>query len=97
MVRETSTSREVLRVYLDGVAQNVRDKYGVDVWFGEIMGKRWSYIAGCREDGLCHSYISPCRIRLSERFGLISNGWDNIPIDESDQILSSLRGELKEI
>jgi hypothetical protein len=71
------------------MARRIRDTYGVNVWFAEIMGKRWSYIAGCMEDG--ETLLPPRRIELNGRFGIISDGWDRIPADESEAVVSSLR------
>ena len=89
MARETSISREALKLYLDQTAQHIGKAYGVDVWFAEIMGRRWSYIAGRKEQGT--SLLPPRRIELTGRFGIVSNGWENIPADEIKRLIASMR------
>ncbi len=89
MVKETFTSEETLIArHFDQMVQHIWVMYGVNVWFAEIMGKRWSYITGRKEKGT--SLLPPRRIKITDRFGFISDGWENIPADESGIIISSL-------
>ena len=93
MANGTSTSRKLLTGYLDQVAQRIQETYGVHVWFAEIMGRRWSYIAGRKEEE--PSLLPPRRIELTGRFGIVSDGWENIQADESEIIVSLLREAIK--
>ncbi len=89
MVNGTSTSKNELQMYFTEMARRIRDTYGIDVWFAEITGKRWSYLAG--RTGEEESPLPARRIELTDRFGMISDEWDRIPADESEAIVSSLR------
>lgn len=94
MASGISTSRERLKAHFDRTAQRIRDTYGVDIWFAEIMGRRWSYIAGRREEGGALS--PPRRIELTGRFGIVSDGWNRIPADEGEAIVASLKKAVEE-
>ncbi len=89
MEKETCIFRQTLTGYLNWTARYIQETYGVNVWFAEIMGRRWSYIAGSR--GEESSLSPPSRIEITDRFGLVSDGWENIPSDESEAIISRLR------
>lgn len=76
---------------LNRIAQEIERRYGAKLWFAEILGKRWSYIAGVRQG----SPASPLQyIILTSRLGMVAEGWEQIP--EKDQIflLSFLRDYL---
>lgn len=90
MERETFTFKEGLKVYLNQMAQRMMETYGVDVWFAEIMGKRWSYIAGRKKEKDV-ALLPPRRIELTGRFGIVSDGWERVPTDEAEIIISLLR------
>ena len=89
MANGTSTSKDELQIYFNEMARRIRDTYGVNIWFAEIMGKRWSYLAGMTGEG--DPLLAARRIELTDRFGIISDGWDRIPADESEAIVASLR------
>jgi hypothetical protein len=93
MEKGTSTSKESLIARLVSTVSHVKEQYGVDIWFAEILGKRWSYIAGSTQGG--DSLLPPERIELSERFGLVSDGWSQIPAGEREKIVSSLKEAVK--
>ena len=71
MVKGTYTSD-----LLNKISKEVKEKFGVSVWFAEIMGRRWSYIAGEKaEDDL---FLPPERIQLSDKLGLVIEGEANV-------------------
>jgi len=73
---------------LTNLAKLIKKKYGVNVWFVEILGKRWSYVAGQRvEDSSIFPY--EC-VPISERFGVVSDRWKQIPLESREQIKSLL-------
>lgn len=89
MAKEISFFNEKLEAHLESVAEKIDKEYGVQVRFVKIMGKRWSYIAG-RNDSADFP-IFPQRIEITDRYGLVSNGWQRIPVTESERIISSLQ------
>lgn len=92
MARETSISEDLIDKFTY-ISDLVKEKYGACVWFAEILGNRWSYIAGQKEGEV--SILPPQRIRLSKRFGIVSDTWEKIPVTEKGELLSSLKGQIK--
>ncbi|WP_353684474.1 hypothetical protein V4D30_01395 [Thermodesulfovibrio sp. 3907-1M] len=64
---------------LSEIADFVKEKYGANIWFVEIMGKRHSYIAGHKEE----SFLPAEVIYLSERYAVVSNEWEKIKEKEA--------------
>lgn len=93
MEKETSTSKEKLIKKLIYVTNLVKEKYNVSIWFAEILGKRWSYIAGQKEVEI--SLLPPERIELNKQFGIVSDGWHKIPVNEREKLISSLKEMIK--
>ncbi|RUM35139.1 MAG: hypothetical protein DSY33_00335 [Archaeoglobus sp.] len=74
MVRETYTSEFLEK--LTCISKEVKEKFGVAVWFAEILGRRWSYIAGEKaEEDL---FLPPERVQLSDRLGVVIEGEANV-------------------
>jgi len=66
---------------LNSVAGLAGKTFGARLHFAEILGRRWSYIAGeIGEQPLEHEVY---RIPLEGRIGLVSDGWG--AISESDR------------
>jgi hypothetical protein len=84
MGRETFISKFV------NLADEIKKKYGVNLWLVEVLGKRHSYIAGHKED----SFLPPEPIYLNERFAVVSNEWEKIPEHEKKALIKTLKEEL---
>lgn len=87
MAKETSISRMALIGKLNDLAETVRDRHGVSIWFVEILGRRWSYVAGLRDD---LSFLPPERIELNGRYGVVSNRWNEIAAEEKEKLINSV-------
>ena len=74
---------------LEVIAEEIYSRYGVRVWFSEILGKRWSHIAGW--GGYDPTPIH--QILLSPRYG-VTIGGDEIPEAEREALLSFIKKEL---
>lgn len=89
MEKETFTSKNSktkdLLLELNKIAEFVKEKYGANIWFVEIMGKRLSYIAGNKED----SFLPPEIIYITDKYAVVSNEWEKIP--EKDEIISAIK------
>jgi len=92
MEKGTFTSKKDLKESLRQVAALIKRNYGVSVWFVEILGKRWSYLAGEEE------MISPVneRVKINERFGLIADRWKGIPAKDRHKIIASVKRIIRE-
>ncbi len=91
MARETYTSEFLEKLSL--ISKEVKEKFGVTVWFAEILGKRWSYIAGEKSDDI---FMPPERIKLSERLGAVVE-FDEISDEELEEIVKFLREKVKSL
>lgn len=67
------------------IAEFVKEKYGANIWFVKILGKRHSYIAGYREE----SFFPPEVVYLNERYAIVSDDWERI--GEKEEILSMIK------
>ena len=76
---ETATDNLGLSDSLYMVARHVKEEFGVRLWFVEIMGPRWSYIAGTTPEHPPELDIH--RIKLEENIGLVSDSWKGLPDD----------------
>ncbi|MBC7217516.1 MAG: hypothetical protein H5U36_05030 [Candidatus Caldatribacterium sp.] len=83
---------EELEKALAAIAEMLRERFGARVWFAEILGKRWSHIAGCGGD----FPIPPEQILLTPRFGLVAEAWGSISCAEKERLLSFLRDFLSQ-
>lgn len=88
---QETCSPEMPDEVLNRIAQEVERRYGAKLWFAEILGKRWSYRAGVRQD----FPVSPLHhITLTPRFGMVAEGWEQIPEKDRFLLLSFLRDYL---
>jgi len=83
--------KEIFISNFEKLANEIKAKYGVNVWLVEILGKRHSYVAGHKED----SFLPPEEIILNERFAVVSNEWEKIPEREKEEFIEKLRGFLR--
>ncbi len=74
---------------LEVIAEEIYSRYGVRAWFSEILGKRWSHIAGW--GGYDPTPIH--QILLSPRYGMTIEG-EKIPETEREALLSFIKKEL---
>lgn len=88
MAIETSISRTALIGKLNDLAEAVRDRHGVSIWFVEILGRRWSYVAGLLDD---MSLLPPERIELNGRYSIMSDRWNDIAAKEKEQIITLVK------
>ncbi len=79
MARGTYTSE-----ILNEISKEVKEKFGVCVWFAEILGRRWSYIAGEKSDDL---FMPPERIKINDRLGVVIECEDEEKLKEVIEFL----------
>ena len=61
---------------LDAVAELAGKGFGVRLWFVQILGRRWSYLAGEMPEHPTGSDIQ--RIELERNIGLASDSWEGL-------------------
>ena len=83
MGKETSTFRE-----FSELAFEIKRKYGIGLQLVEIIGSRWSFVAGEEDE---ESFLPPERIRVGRRFGIVSTCWSRLPDFEKEKILTVVK------
>ena len=73
---------------LNVVSQLARDYLGVHIWFVEILGRRWSYIAGDVIDQPAKSEVQ--RIPLQGDIGAVSDNWEILSAAHQAQLVALL-------
>ena len=86
---EEKVKKRSVEEKLEVIAEEIYSRYGVRVWFSEVLGKRWSHIAGW--GGYDPTPIH--QILLSPRYGVTIEG-DEIPEVEREALLSFIKKEL---
>jgi len=74
---------------LDRIAEEVRERFGVGVWFAEVLGRRWSFIAGEMNEEL---FFPPKKVRLGSLGVVIECDED----ERVEEIVSFITSRLKE-
>ncbi len=77
MAREICTSN--FNTKLEALAREVKEKFDVGVWFAEVLGKRWSFIAGEKSEEL---FFPPKKILLYSNLGVVVECEDEEIVDE---------------
>lgn len=85
MEKETFISR-----FLE-LVNELKEKYTINIWLVEVLGKRHSFLAGHKED----SFLPTEMIYINERLALVSDEWWKLPEEEKLKLLETLRKELK--
>ncbi len=73
---------------LDAVSRLVDEAFGTRLRFVEVLGRRWSYLAGEMGDRPAQSDLT-C-IRLNGKFGLVSDAWGTISEAERAKLIAFL-------
>ena len=74
---------------LGSIARSARDDFGARLWFVEILGRRWSYIAG--EVGDEPSQSETFCIPLDEKVSLVSDRWGDLSDVDRGRLISFVR------
>ncbi len=82
-------AREPARA-LGAVAAHLAEAHGARVWFAEILGRRWSYLAGHRAELPSATPVE--RIPLGGSVGLVAASWGRLAPGQVARLLAWLRG-----
>jgi hypothetical protein len=83
-----ATAGRDLRVALDVVSSQVAETFGARIWFAQILGRRWSYIAGLKSER--PSRHQAAQIRLSAGIGLVAESWGEMSPKEQGRLQAFL-------
>ena len=72
---------------LSEISEHVYEHFGINLWFVEILGRRWSYIAGRTSP----SFSPPEHIQLNEQYGLLADEWQELPEDQREHLVNWLK------
>ena len=61
---------------LDAVARLAQSQCGAQIWFVQILGRRWAYVAGCRSPGPVAGPLQ--RASLGGGIGMVSDDWGTL-------------------
>lgn len=86
---DQSTCHLPLACALQRIALAAADAFGARLWFVEILGKRWSYLAGYVCDGPAGDAIS--RIPLDAGIGLVAESWGRLQHDDRAKLIAFLK------
>ncbi len=89
MEKETSISKDIIIVF-NQKAQEIKDKYSLNLQLVEIFGSRWSYVAGYIDKNRVN--LPPVKLKLTDKIGvLIYNG------NQTSLVLEKIQSTLLEI
>lgn len=85
-----STDALPLVPVLDRIAELAHEAFGARIWFAEILGRRWSHIAGRAGDGPSES--ETCWTTLTADIGLVWDTWGSLSqVDDRAELIAYLR------
>ena len=73
---EKETSGHDLKTALDTLSQRARGGLSLQIWFVEILGRRWSYVAGEKIEKPPEADVH--RIFLKNNIGAVSDTWEKL-------------------
>ena len=82
-----SLSKEKIQV-LETLVKKFKEVYNFELYFCEILGNRWSFIAG---DSL--SYLPQTRVEITKNLGMIIDD-SNIPDKDLENIIAIIKKEI---
>lgn len=87
-VGHTAVSRD-LHVALDIISSLAEEAFGARIWFAQILGRRWSYIAGLRSERPAWSETE--KIPLGSGIGLVAENWGALSLREQGRLRAFLK------
>ena len=70
------------------ISRLVNEAFGAHLWFAEILGRRWSYLAGKVDETPLADKM--CRIPLDENIGLVSDCWGTLSEGQREKLVGFL-------
>jgi hypothetical protein len=90
---EVAAGQTELRHRLQLIAAKAQEAFGAMIWFAEIFGPRWSYIAGTRSIALDSGNIR--KIPLGEGLGLVFTTWGTMTTSQQTALIGLIKRQIK--
>ena len=90
---ESAAGRKGPRHRLQLMASRAQEAFGVMIWFAEIFGRRWSYIAGARTTSLDTGNVH--KIPLSNTLGLVFTTWGTMTATQQAAFIRLIKRQMK--
>jgi hypothetical protein len=76
---------------METVSAKTREAFGVILWFAEIFGPRWSYVAGLQETATPTGKLH--KIPIAPGLGLVVAGFGTMPALQQEAFLEWVKKE----
>jgi hypothetical protein len=73
-----------LHVALDIISSQAEQAFRARIWFAQMLGRRWSYIAGLRSER--PAWSETAKIPLADGIGLVAESWGELSVLERDRL-----------
>jgi hypothetical protein len=73
---------------LDVVSSRAEAAFGTRIWFAQMLGRRWSYIAGLKSER--PTWSDTAKIPLTAGIGLVAESWGELSLPEQDRLRAFL-------
>ena len=71
------------------ISRLANEAFGAHLYFAEILGRRWSYLAGKVDEQPLEADI--CRIPLNGNIGLVSDCWGTLSEGQCEKLVGFLK------
>lgn len=78
------TAGRDLYVALDVISSRAEETFGARIWFTQMLGRRWSYIAGLRSER--PTWSDTAKFPLAAGIGLVAESWGELSLQEQDRL-----------
>lgn len=77
-----------LHAALEVISSQARQAFGARIWFAQVLGRRWSYIAGLRSQRpACYEAQ---KVPLAAGVGLVAESWSKLPLEQQARLRAFL-------
>jgi len=83
LVGQAAATRD-LHVSLDMISSQAEQAFGTRIWFAQLLGRRWSYLAGLKSERPAWSQAQ--KIPLTAGIGLVAESWGELSVREQERL-----------
>jgi len=82
-VGQAASGRD-LHVALDIISSRAERAFETRIWFAQLLGRRWSYLAGLKSERPAWSQAQ--KIPLTAGIGLVAESWGELSVREQERL-----------